>query len=63
MVWAIVVNLADNVDCVAFGIGGNAQGCYRLVGLLNLHFRLANLWLLPPAEIIVMFIVSFGMTT
>ena len=51
MVWAIVVNLADNVDCVAFGIGGNAQGCYRLVGLLNLHFRLANLWLLPPAEL------------
>ena len=46
----VVVDFADEVDDVAFRVGGNANGGYRLVRLVNRHFRPAYLRLLPPKE-------------
>ena len=46
----IVVDLADEVDGVAFRDGGNVDGGYRLVRLVNRHLRCAYLRLLPPKE-------------
>jgi len=46
----VVVDFADEVDGVALCVCGNADGCYRLVGLVDCYLCFANLRLLPPKE-------------
>ena len=45
-----VVNLTDEVQRLSCGICRDMDGGYRLVRLVDGHFRCANLRLLPPEE-------------
>ena len=46
----VVVDFADEVDGIVLRVGGNADGGYCLIGLVNRDFRCTNLRLLPPKE-------------
>ena len=45
-----VVNLTDEVQRLSCGICRDMDGGYRLVSLVDGHFRCVDLRLLPPAE-------------
>ena len=46
----VVVDFADEVDGIVLRVGGNADGDYRLVRLVERQLRRTNLRLLPPKE-------------
>ena len=50
MEWAIVVNLADEVEGLACSIDRKADGDGCILGIVNGHLCCSNLRLLPPME-------------
>ena len=46
----VVVDFANDVNGIASSIGRDMYCGYRLVRLVDSHFRCAYLWLLPPKE-------------